>query len=128
MQIDFGEDAVGGGLIPEGLYIFQVEDLEVKESKKDPSSRYLNFKCRAVQPEGFEKHLPVWHMSSLLPQSRWKLKADLEAITGEDWSQDGMDLDPRAIVGCLFQGVVIHEIYENKPNAKFKDLFRYDAS
>lgn len=128
INLDFGEDAVGGGMLPEGMVILQVADVEVKDKKgtEDGSSRYLQFKMVPVFPDEVQNCRPVWHISSLKPEARWALKDTLEAITGQDWSEDGMDLDPRDLIGCTVQASIIHEMYNSKPQAKIKDLFRHE--
>lgn len=127
INLDFGEDTVGGGLLPEGMVILQVADVEVKDKKDDPSSQYLSFRMKPVFPEDVANCRPVFHISSLKPEARWALKDTLEAITGMDWDQDGMSLDPRDLLGLLVQATIVHETYNNKLQAKIKNLFRYEG-
>lgn len=128
IQLDFGEDAVGGGIVPEGMCLLRLEDVEVKDKKGTTGeSRYLNFRFQPVFPEEVANCRPVWHVASLTPQSRWALKDTLEAITGSAWDQDGMDLDPRELIGSIVQAAITHEMYEGKPRAKIKDLYKHEG-
>lgn len=52
-----------------------------------------------VPYEQFEGSM-VYDNPSMKPSARWKLKGILQAFTGEDWDQDGMELEVSCVEEC----------------------------
>jgi len=127
LNLDFGEDTVGGGLVDEGMVVLRIDDVTVKPTKSDQTRNNIVFKATAVWPEDQNNRRPIFFQNSLEKESRWALKDTLEAITGQDWAEDGMSLNPRELVGLLVQATIVHEVYQGKTNAKVQSLFRHDG-
>jgi hypothetical protein len=126
LVLNFGPDSVGGGLLPEGPVILQVSGAVVKKKKDDPTREYIQWTLKPVFPEEVANCRPVFHINSTELESRWALKDDLEAITGEVYEEDDMSLELKDIIGCLVGANIVHEMYQNKPQARVKDLFRHE--
>lgn len=113
IRVDFtGVEAGGGGrLLPEGVYQFEVIDIERKvgESSKEP---YLAFEL-AVADDGEFKGTKCWDNFSLQPQSLWKLRGFLDAA-GQETVDGPMDLDLDELVGLVVEAEVFHETYKGK--------------
>lgn len=120
MELDFGD--VKSGPPDEGIYTLRVSDVEVRPTKNNPENKNLNFEYTIVEPEEW-MNWKVWDNVSLTPQARWRLQQVLEAITGEEWREDSMTLDPRDLLGKEFQASLMHNLYEGRKNAKIKDYF-----
>jgi hypothetical protein len=123
LVLSFGEDSVGGGLLPEGPCILQVVEAVVKQKKDDPTRSYISWKFKPVFPVEVENCRPVYFTSSLEKESRWALKDTLEAITGEKFEEDDMELDLRDMIGLTVGANIVHGMYNSKPQANIKDLY-----
>lgn len=112
IKVDFtGVEAGGGGrLLPEGTYLFEVEDVE-PDVGADSGQPYLKFTLKVA--EGDYANTKAWDNFSLQPQSLWKLRGlmetlEMEVIDGE------MEIDPKEFVEMLVRAEVIHEEYQGK--------------
>lgn len=123
MELDFGD--VKSGAPDEGIYLLRVSDVQVKPTQNKPENKNLNFEYTIVEPEDWAGW-KVWDNVSLTPQARWRLQQVLEAITGEEWRSDSMQLDPRDLLGNEFSASLMHNLYEGRTIAKVKDYFGPD--
>ena len=121
LELDFGD--VKSGAPAEGVYKLRVSDVQIKPTKDKPENKNLNLEYTIDEPEEWAGW-KVWDNVSLTPQARWRLQQVLEAITGEEWRDDSMQLDPRDLLGKEFEASLIHSTYEGKTNAKVKDYFQ----
>jgi len=120
IKVDFeGVESGGGTPPPEADYIFEVEEVERKES--DSSGKdYLSLTLEIA--EGEEKGKKVYHNCSLQPQALFNLRGVLEAL-GFDVPDGVMELDPADMVGERCGGAVAHETYEGKKKARIVEFF-----
>ena len=118
MKINFqdAEEGTGGfEPIPVGVYnatVFNIETKEGAESKKP----YLNWTFQ-VQDERFANRR-VWLMTSLQPNSLWRLKEVLEALGLEGDMSKQFELDIPALLGTECKIQVVHEEYQWKTSDK----------
>ena len=125
MELDFGD--VKSGAPPEGMYRLRVADVQIKPTKDKPENKNLSIEFDIVEPDewiGWK----VWDSCSLTPQARWRLQQVLEGITGEDWREDSMQLDPRDLLGKEVEVSLFHKLYEGKTYANIKDYFGPDVT
>lgn len=115
--------------IPEGQYLFILTSVQVKQNKaKDGNNLILN--AKVIEPEEFYDE-EVSDLISLKPQVRWRLQAMLEAVTGNEWREDGMSLDTDELIGEKFLGVIVHQPNyqdDTKMDAKIKTYLHYDPA
>lgn len=123
LELDFGD--VKSGAPDEGIYLLRVSDVQIKPTKDKPENKNLVFEYTISEPEEW-MNWKIWDNVSLTPQARWRLQQVLEAITGEDWRQDSMQLDPRDLLGKEFSASLMHTLYEGRTIAKVKDYFGPD--
>ena len=115
LELSFG-DVEPQEMIPEGFYEVTVEDLNIDESKATPGNRNLVLSLRIIGPDEVDAGLigrKFREVVSLASSSRWKLQIILEAITGMKWREDGMQLDPRDLVGMNAKVVIFHNPNKN---------------
>jgi len=99
IDLDFG----GINDVPEGWFRLTV-DKAIYKPNKAGTAMVLNLQLHLTdmppgcipgtetEYEQFENR-PVYDSTSMQPQVRWRLQKVLAAITGKDWSEDGMHLD-----------------------------------
>ena len=91
VELDFGSV----GKVPEGWFRLAV-DKAVFKSNKSNDGHIINLQMRLTDmPEDFEQfeNMNVFDNASMKLTARKFLKQKLSAITGEDWSEDGMKLE-----------------------------------
>lgn len=111
LDMSVGEEESQFQPLPEAVYTYRIKSVEVKDNK-EKTGQYLNFQMQVLD-EGEFKNRVVFHIVSLLPSSRFFLRKFLETVTGEDWQQDGMKLEPKDLVGLSFKGITVQEPYTN---------------
>jgi hypothetical protein len=113
------------GVPDPGMYVLQLEDIRYVEKKTEAgeNSDYLNCRWRIMEPENWVGAPPVWSIHSLTPQSRYFLKNWLEALTGQEWADDDMELDENELVGLFINATLVHDEYKGQVRAKVKDWF-----
>lgn len=93
------------GPLPGGLYLVRIDDIEVKPTKDKPQNLNLVVTYTVLDSAGDETYSGRQiknHYISLTENSRPVLRSFLEATTQEDWTADGMELEPADLVGrCL---------------------------
>lgn len=111
ISLDFGQEATNTddadfAVLPDGEYTLRLVEMEVKKGKQAP---YFNLKF-AVGPE-FKRF--VWDMKSCSnhPYPRSELRDFLEALTEEDWSSDGMEIEPKELIGLVVNGIIGTDSY-----------------
>jgi hypothetical protein len=104
----------------EGDYI--VEVLEAT-SEKGPSGDMIKFTLEVAKGEF--KGSKLWFYCPLAENSLWKLHGFLEAL-GEDVPSDEMDLDLSELVGKQCVGILTHETYKGRKQAKMTDFDSVD--
>lgn len=104
--------------LPEGDYLFEVDEIEQKTSSSD--NLYLSFTFKVH--EGEFKGKKVWHNCSLQPQALFNLRGVLEAL-GYEVPQGVMDLDTDDLIGEVCGGSVQHETYEGKSRPRIVEFF-----
>ena|SRR5436190_23996061 len=112
-----------GGVPDEGIYRLRVSDVEIKPTKDKPENKNLVLEFTIVEPIEW-MNFKIWDNVSLTPQARWRLQQVLEAITGEEWREDNMSLDPRDLLGQEFEAGVFHSDYQGRKIPKVKDYFK----
>lgn len=91
IDLDFGSV----GKVPEGWFRLNV-DKAVFKPNKSKDGYIINLHMRLIDmPEEFEwaENMMVFDNASMKLSARRFLKQKLSAITGEDWSDDGMKLE-----------------------------------
>jgi Protein of unknown function (DUF669) len=122
LDLDFG--GVGGGFepLPDGNYTLKVADCPVKENKaKD--GRMIVFEFDVMDDDFVGRKL--WLNTSLKPAARWKLQEVLEAITQQEWREDGMELELTELLGEIVTAEVFTEEYDGKPVNRINRLYPY---
>ena len=124
IAVDFSETESQASL-PEGDFLFEVEDVEQKTSESSGND-YLSLTFKVA--EGEFKGKKVWHNCSLQPQALFNLRGVLEAL-GFEVPQGVMELDPADMIGETCGGTVQLEVYEGKDeknnywvDLEFRDL------
>ena len=64
--------------VPEGDYLLEMRDYELKSKKDDSSRKYINWEAYVVAPESLKGKGPIYHVSSLVPENLWSLRNLLE--------------------------------------------------
>jgi hypothetical protein len=105
--------------LPEGDFLFEVDDVEQKTSENSGAD-YLSVTFKVA--EGEFKGKKVWHNCSLQPQALFNLRGVLEAL-GFEVPQGVMELDPADMIGETCGGTVQLEVYEGKKRPRIVEFF-----
>lgn len=105
--------------LPEGDFLFEVDDVEQKTSENSGND-YLSITFKVG--EGEFKGKKVWHNCSLQPQALFNLRGVLEAL-GFEVPQGVMELDPADMIGETCGGTVQLEVYEGKKRPRIVEFF-----
>lgn len=116
IPLNFGEEATDADdfkPVEDGEYVVRCEDVEVEQGKNAP---YLNMKF-SIGPE-FKKL--VWDMWSLSDKKfpRKQLQENLETLTGEEWKDEEMDLEPKELVGLVCNAIITTDTYFSEKKNK----------
>lgn len=117
IELNFG-DIVPQTLIPEGFYTVAVEDVAIEDSKATPGNKNMVLTLTIVGPDHVDAALigrKIRETVSLASAALWKVQLVLEALTGMEWQQDNMKLDPRDLMGLTAKVTVFHNT-SNKGN------------
>lgn len=106
---------------PEGDY--KLEILEATTGTSNAGNDQIEFVLEVA--DGEYKGTKVWFYCPLAENSLWKLHAFLTAL-GEDVPEDEMDIDLSDLVGKELVGVLTHETYQGKKQAKMTDFDSID--
>lgn len=116
--------------LPVGNYPIVVEKVELRSSKADAESQYLNWSL-AITDDEFEGR-KLFFMTSLKPKALWRLKAVLKAlgmvVDTLDLSVDdetNLVLQPE-LTGLVGLAVVKNEVYEGRLRDKVDDILPYE--
>lgn len=123
LTVDFSnvEERAGSIRIPEGDYLFQVMDYELKSKKDDSTSKYLNWKFKIVEgPGGVGKSL--YYITSLKPEALFNLKGMLGDM-GFKVPKSTVDIPLEKCIGKQIAGTVADDEYENKIRSKIQNVF-----
>lgn len=107
--------------LPEGDYRLKVADISQEEGA---NADYLKWKWEVT--EGKFKGKNIYDNTSLAPQALWRL-ANLLTTLGIDVPKGELDLDFDEIIGLEVQGMVEHEDYEGRPQARLSDFYPVDG-
>ena len=118
LNIDFSDTETQAQL-PEGDYLMEVDEVEVKTSEKSGED-YLSFTFKVA--EGSYSGKKVYHNCSLQPQALFNLRGVLEAL-GFDVPQGAMDLDPTDLIGEQCGASIQLETYEGKKKPRCVEFF-----
>ena len=121
IAVDFSETESQASL-PEGDFLFEVEDVEQKTSESSGND-YLSLTFKVA--EGEFKGKKVWHNCSLQPQALFNLRGVLEAL-GFEVPRGVMELDPADMIGETCGGTVQLEVYEGKKRPRIVEFFSAD--
>ena len=117
VKVDFS-DTEKAGLVEEGDYLIEVDEVEQKESST--GNPMLVFTYKIAEGEFAGKKL--FHNCSLQPQALFNLRAVLEAL-GQEVPQGVMEFDPADLIGETCGASVVHELYEGKTKARIAEFF-----
>ena len=120
VSVDFS-DTEASGVIEEGDYLVEVDEVEQKDSSTGNPMLVFTFKVT----EGGSAGRKLFHNCSLQPQALFNLRAVLEAL-GNEVPQGVMEFDPADLIGQTCGCSVAHEQYEGKTKARPVEFF--DAS
>jgi len=120
ISVDFSNTETSG-VLEEGDYLVEVDEVEDKESSTGNPMLVFTFKVT----EGEGKGRKLFHNCSLQPQALFNLRAVLEAL-GNEVPQGVLELDPSDLIGQTCGVSVNHEQYEGKTKARIAEFF--DAS
>lgn len=120
ITVDFtGIETGGGRLLPEGDYLFEIEEVTL-ETSENSGADYLKFTL--VVSDGKFKGAKAWDNFSLQPQALWRLKSLMETLEME--VPDGVtELDPKEFEGLIVGATVFHEEYQGKTKHKIGEYF-----
>lgn len=121
ISVDFS-DTESQASLPEGDFLFEVDEVEQKPSKSSGND-YLSLTFKVA--EGEFKGKKVWHSCSLQPQALFNLRGVLEAL-GFEVPQGVMELDPADLIGETCGGTVQLEVYEGKKRPRIVEFFSAD--
>jgi len=126
ITVDFSnvEDRREAIRVPEGDYLFQVTNCELRGKKDDPSSKYLNWSLTIVEPTKFKGKGPLYMVTSLKPEALWKLRNFLVDM-GVNVPKTSVDIPIAQIVSKkpMVGGTVGDDEYENKVRSKIGATF-----
>lgn len=109
ISVSFKGVESGGRSIPDGTYVFEVEEITLEKSEE--GNDYLKWVFKGI--EGKAKGSKLWDNTSLQPQALWRLKGLLEAL-GVEVPDDEMDLELDEYVGMTTAIDVANEKYQGK--------------
>lgn len=118
IAVDFS-DTEASGVIDEGDYLIEVEEVEKKVSDNSGAD-YLSITFKVV--EGPFKGKKLFHNCSLQPQALFNLRGVLEAL-GFEVPQGVMELDTADMIGESCGASVAHEQYQGKTKARPVEFF-----
>lgn len=114
IELNFG--GVGSfEAIEEDYYDIRCVEAEVKPNKaKDGMNLAMTFEIiNHPQHEGRK----LFHTQSLKENSLWRAKEVLEALTGESWEEDNMELDPSDLPGLTCRVFVVQDLHYDSVRA-----------
>lgn len=117
VKVDFS-DTEASGIVEEGDYLIEVDEVEQKESSTGNPMLVFTFKIT----EGDFKGKKLFHNCSLQPQALFNLRGLLEAL-GLEVPQGVMEFDPADLIGETCGASVVHELYEGKTKARIGEFF-----
>lgn len=112
------EDVESRKALPEGDYLFEIDEVEVKTADNSGAD-YLAFTMKVA--DGPNKGSKVWHNCSLQPQALFNLKSVMEACGME--AEGTVEFDPADMIGMTFGGTVAMEKYEGKERPRLVEFF-----
>lgn len=118
ISVDFS-DTEASGVIDEGDYLAEVEEVEKKVSDNSGAD-YLAITFKVA--EGPFKGKKLFHNCSLQPQALFNLRGVLEAL-GFEVPQGVMELDVADMIGESCGVTVAHEQYQGKTKARPVEFF-----
>ncbi len=129
INLDFGEsEDISFAPVPEGVYEVAVSDANLVPTK-DGTGQLIKLQLRVVDGDQQNKVVfDQWYIPNKVKQTPDAYKttlnffrAHLEAVTGQKWDQNGMQLDVKDLPGNVVRITVFHETYEGKIQAKVKN-------
>lgn len=133
LDLDFGDV---NKVPPEGVWRVLIKEGIYKQNKaKDGFIIEFDAELMDMPDPDFDgfKVFPKPN-ASLKPAARWKLQEVLSAITQEDWSDDGMQLEVNeddntvpVVEGKTVLAVIVHETYNKRVNAKIETWIADDG-
>lgn len=110
-------------LLEEGLHTFTIEDISKQAAKKsdDPNKKtYPSLKVKYSTEEGQK----LTDYMSMNPDSLWRIRIFLEAVTGEEF--DGpINIDPRELIGSQVKANVTVEAAWNDANRQVNKIMSW---
>lgn len=103
---------VKSGPIPEGLFLVQVKDTQIKETQGKPGNLNLVVTYTILDMGGDETHAGREIKNqyiSLGENSKGIFKAFAEAASGESWDTDGIEWEPADFVGKVLRLMIYHD-------------------
>src|SRR5580765_3902636 len=120
VSVDFtGVEAGGARAIPDGEYVFVVEEVSL-ETSQDSGQDYIKWQYKVK--DGKYKGARLWDNTSLQPQALWKLRQVLEAM-GVEIPEGAMDLELEEYVDMEVGIVVENEKYQGKDKPRAAGYF-----
>lgn len=105
------EEAVGTG-----MHLCEIASVEKKTSNTS-GNEYLNWRLTVIGSNDPDYGKSLWHMTSLTPQSRWKLEQFLDAVRAPEGK-----LRVSKLVGRKLKAEVAHEEFEGKTRARVTNV------
>lgn len=126
--VNFG-DVESFSALPAGNYPIVIESVTVKEAK-DTGNPYLNWDLKVSQGPSAGRHF--FFMTSLLPQSLWRLKAIFDSLgVFQKYPEDNLTITPDPASGIVIEpqlvglpgiAVVRQEMYQSRMQNKVDDI------
>jgi hypothetical protein len=124
LRIDFTNTGDSFEPLAKGVYNATIFNAEVREAK-DSGQPYINWDFVIQGGDADGRH--AWYMTSLQPQSLWKLKQNLVKIGVPAESLAGtFDLDLEALFGRPVRIVIDHETYQGSLRDRVVDMMGPD--
>lgn len=108
------EDRKGGGKaahVPEGDYILEVVDAEVRSKKDDKTSKYVSWQLKIVEPP---LRGSIYHITSLKPENLWSLRNFLADLLEKDIPKRALSIDLIKYKGKKIGATLEDDSYTNE--------------
>ena len=96
-------------VLPEGDYVLQLSDLEVKPGKSNSDNLVAHCVYEVVEPSDFSgRKVKYWQVLNPKPQDAGYLKVWVEALLGEPVESD-LSIEPDDLIGRHCEAYIKHE-------------------
>lgn len=120
ISVDLSEVESGGGRLPDGDYLMEVEEASI-ETGKDSGEDYVKFVFAVA--DGEYKGRKIFHNCSLQPQALFNLRGVLEALEVEIPKDGKLNIDCEELIELKCGAAIANEKYEGKDRPRAVEFF-----